>query len=155
MKRMNAWAHRSAIFVAALVFAGCAAMDGGDGMSLKLTGAEEVPPVQTKATGRGTVSVASDRSVTGKFKLEDGSQMTAAHIHEGAPGANGPVIITLRKVADNEWEVPAGAKLTDGQYESYKAGRLYVNFHSPQHKGGEIRAQIRPAAGGGSASRGY
>jgi hypothetical protein len=30
-----------------------------------------------------------------------------------------------------------------------------VNFHSPQHKGGEIRAQIRPAAGGGSASRGY
>ena len=152
MKRMNAWGRRSAIFVAALVFTGCASMGGGDGMSLKLTGAEEVPPVQTKATGRGTVSVASDRSVSGKFKLEDGAQMTAAHIHEGAPGANGPVIITLRKVADNEWEVPAGAKLTDGQYESYKAGRLYVNFHSPQHKGGEIRAQIRPAAGGSSGS---
>jgi hypothetical protein len=152
---MNAWAHRASMLLAALALAGCAAMDSGDGgTSLRLTGAEEVPPVQTNASGRGSVSVANDRSVSGKFKLENGAQMTAAHIHEGAPGANGPVIITLRKVADNEWEVPAGAKLTEGQYESYKAGRLYVNFHSPQHKGGEIRAQLRPAASG-SSGRGY
>jgi hypothetical protein len=152
---MNAWARRSSLLLAALAFAGCTAMDRGDGgMSLRLTGAEEVPPVQTNAAGRGSVSVANDRSVSGKFKLENGAQMTAAHIHEGAPGANGPVIIPLRKVADNEWEVPAGAKLTEGQFESYKAGRLYVNFHSPQHKGGEIRAQLRPAAAG-SSGRGY
>jgi hypothetical protein len=145
---MNGWANRSWMFLAALVVAGCAAMGGGDGdgTSLKLTGAEEVPPVQTSASGTGTVSVGSDRSVTGKFKLQNAAQMTVAHIHEGAPGANGPVIIPLRKVADNEWEVPPGAKLTEGQFESYKAGRLYVNFHSPQHKGGEIRAQIRPAS---------
>jgi CHRD domain len=154
MKWCNDWTNRSWMLVAVLVLAGCAGMGGGGGGSLKITGAEEVPPVKTNASGTGAVTVASDRSVSGKFKLENGSQMTAAHIHEGAPGANGPVIIPLRKVADNEWEVPPGAKLTESQYESYKGGRLYVNFHSAQYKGGEIRAQIRPA-GGGASGGGY
>jgi hypothetical protein len=152
MKSISHWVIRSWIVLTALVVVGCAGMGGGGGASLRITGAEEVPPVQTTASGTGSVTVASDRAVSGKFKLENGSQMTAAHIHEGAPGANGPVIITLRKVADNEWEVPAGAKLTEAQYENYKAGRLYVNFHSAQHKGGEIRAQLRPATGGSSGS---
>jgi len=44
-----------------------------------------------------------------------------------------------------------GDRLTDTQYEAFKAGRLYVNFHSAQHKGGEIGAQIRLSGGGGSA----
>jgi hypothetical protein len=149
MKWFTDWKSRSLMFVAALVLAGCG-MLGGGGDSLKITGAEEVPPVKTTASGTGAVTVANDRSVSGKFKLENGAQMTAAHIHEGAAGANGPVIIQLRKVADNEWEVPAGAKLTESQFESYKAGRLYVNFHSAQHKGGEIRGQIRPGKSGGS-----
>jgi CHRD domain len=152
MKWINASTIRTSMFVAALTLAGCAGMGGGDGPGMRVTGAEEVPPVQTSASGTGTIAVGSDRSVSGKFKLQNGAQMTAAHIHEGAAGANGPVIIPLRKVADNEWEVPPGAKLTEGQYESYKAGRLYVNFHSVQHKGGEIRAQIRPSAGGSSRS---
>jgi len=156
MKWFKDWANRSWMFVAVLVLAGCAGVGGGggDAGSLRITGAEEVPPVKTNASGTGSVTVASDRSVSGKFKLENGSQMTAAHIHEGAPGANGPVIIPLRKIADNNWEVPPGAKLTESQFESYKAGRLYVNFHSAQHKGGEIRAQIQPG-GGGSSKGGY
>jgi hypothetical protein len=146
MKSIDHWLTRTWMFVAALLLTACAGMGGGDGTGLRITGAEEVPPVKTNASGTGTVNVAGDRSVTGKFRLQNASQMTAAHIHEGAPGANGPVIIPLRKVADNEWEVPPGAKLTEAQYASYKAGRLYVNFHSPQHKGGEIRAQLRPEA---------
>jgi hypothetical protein len=40
--------------------------------------------------------------------------------------------------------VPAGSKLTDAQYASFKAGNLYVNVHSPDHKGGEIRTQLKP-----------
>jgi hypothetical protein len=51
--------------------------------------------------------------------------------------------------------VPPGAKLTDAQYDAFKAGRLYVNFHSAQHKGGEIRAQVRPSGGGGSVGSSY
>jgi hypothetical protein len=66
-----------------------------------------------------------------------------AHIHRGAKGQNGPVIIPLTKNGDT-YSVPDGKKLTDAQMKDLKAGNLYVNVHSNAHKGGEIRAQIEP-----------
>ena len=135
----------------AAVLAGCATTRDGDSIALRITGAEEVPPVSTGASGTGTIRVTDDRSVSGSFKTQ-GATITAAHIHEGAMGQNGPVIIPLQKSGDNDWVVPPGTKLTDAQYTAYKQGRLYVNFHSAAHKGGEIRAQIRPAGGGGKSS---
>jgi hypothetical protein len=69
---------------------------------------------------------------------------TMAHIHEGAPGKNGGVAVPLAKNGDNGWSVPAGAKLSDAQYEAFKAGNLYVNVHSSANPGGEIRGQIKP-----------
>jgi CHRD domain len=44
----------------------------------------------------------------------------------------------------SEWTVPEGARLSDDQFQSYKAGNLYVNVHSAANPGGEIRAQIKP-----------
>ena len=128
--------------VVAAALAGCASM-ASDSLSLRITGAEEVPPVSTSASGSGTIRVTDDRDVSGSFKTQ-GGPFLAAHIHEAAAGANGPVIIPLQKKSDDEWAVPAGSKLTEGQYAAYKQGRLYVNFHSAAHKGGEIRAQIKP-----------
>jgi len=122
---------------------GCAAVGMGERVNLRLTGAEEVPPVTTAASGSGTITIESDRSVSGSVRTT-GIAATAAHIHEGAAGQNGPVIVPLSKTGDNDWSVPAGAKLTDSQYQSFKKGNLYVNVHSAAHKGGEIRAQLRP-----------
>jgi hypothetical protein len=68
----------------------------------------------------------------------------AAHIHQAPAGKNGPVAVPLEKKSDNEFVVPAGAKLTDEQYRAFKAGDLYVNVHSDAHKGGEIRGQLKP-----------
>ena len=65
---------------------------------------------------------------------------TASHIHEGAPGTNGPVIVPFTKTGDNTFASAEGAKLTESQYASYKAGNLYVNVHSAAHPVGEIRA---------------
>lgn len=112
-------------------------------VKVKLTGAEETPPVTTSATGTATIAVTADKSVSGIIKTE-GIDGTVAHIHTGAPGQSGPPIITLVKGADGAWSVPAGSKLTDEQYAEYKAGDLYVNVHSAQHKAGEIRGQIKP-----------
>jgi hypothetical protein len=112
-------------------------------LKVKLTGADETPPVTTLASGAGTITVAADKSVTGTIKTA-GLDGTVAHIHVGAPGQSGPPIITLDKGADGVWSVPPGSKLTDEQYASFKAGNLYVNVHSAEHKPGEIRAQLKP-----------
>jgi hypothetical protein len=69
---------------------------------------------------------------------------TAAHIHQGAVGQNGPVIVTLVKTGTDVWGVPVGTSLTDAQYQAYLAGQLYVNVHTDANKGGEIRAQLKP-----------
>ena len=76
--------------------------------------------------------------------MTKGISATAAHIHEGPKGKNGPVIIPLTKSGDNTFTVTAGAKLSDAQLESLKAGNLYVNVHSAANPGGEVRAQIAP-----------
>jgi hypothetical protein len=81
--------------------------------------------------------------VTGKV-ITTGVEGVAAHIHLAESGKNGPPVITLTKGADGSWTTPAGAKLTDEQYQSFKAGHLYVNVHSAKHKGGEIRGQLQP-----------
>ena len=123
----------------------CASMMGGGAAQHKLsmTGAEETPPVKTAASGTGVVTVNPDKTISGSFTTS-GAAITVAHIHAGPAGKPGPVIIPLTRTGDNTWAVPAGAKLTDEQFERYKAGELYVNFHSKTNPGGEIRAQIRP-----------
>jgi hypothetical protein len=112
-------------------------------VAVKLTGDQEVPPVTSAATGVGSIGIKNDHSVSGSIKTT-GIEGTVAHIHLAEPGKNGPPIITLTKTADNTWSVPEGAKLTDDQYKSFKEGNLYVNIHSAEHKGGEIRTQLKP-----------
>ena len=112
-------------------------------VKVTLSGSEETPPVTTSASATGTISVKADQSVSGSIKSV-GIDGTVAHIHVGAPGRSGPPIITLEKGADGVWSVPAGSKLTDEQYASFKAGNLYVNVHSAEHKPGEIRGQLKP-----------
>lgn len=131
---------RAVLVTTAFIGAGAASAQE---VKLTLKGSEETPPVTTAATGSGKITVAADKSVTGSVKTT-GLEGTAAHIHAGAAGASGPPIITLTKGADGEWTVPAGSKLTEEQFASFKKGELYVNVHSAEHKPGEIRAQIKP-----------
>jgi hypothetical protein len=129
--------------IAAVIFVASSASVLAVDLKVKLTGAEETPPVTTSASGTGTITIAADKSVSGTIKTT-GIDGTVAHIHVGAPGQSGPPIITLEKSADGVWSVPAGSMLTDAQYASFKAGNLYVNVHSAEHKPGEIRAQLKP-----------
>lgn len=110
-------------------------------LSISLNGAAEVPPVTTSATGTGNIAVKPDRTVSGNI-MDSGLVPTMAHIHEGAAGENGPVIITLTESANGNFVVPSDAKLTAAQYTSYLAGKLCVNVHSARYPDGEIRAQL-------------
>lgn len=124
---------------------GCATTNGSNQEVAKvaLSGSQEVPPVKTSATGSAMVTVKSDRSVSGSITTT-GIDATAAHIHEGEAGKNGPVIVPFTKASDGTWSIASGAKLTETQYASYLAGNLYINVHSAANKGGEIRGQLKP-----------
>jgi CHRD domain len=108
-----------------------------------LTGDREVPPVVTTATATSDIVVGTDKYVHGGVQTT-GIEATAAHIHVGAPGVSGPVAVTLTKTQPDHWSVPDGTKFTAEQYESFKAGNLYINVHSAEHASGEIRAQLKP-----------
>ena len=131
------------IGAAAILVAGCATTSSTGGTRLTLSGNNEVPAVSTAANGNGQLTIDPDQSVKGSVST-NGMSATAAHIHMGAAGENGPVIITLTKTPDGVWWVPAGTKLTNAQYDAFKAGKLYVNVHSDAYKNGEIRGQLNP-----------
>ena len=136
--------------VAVLALAACAGMrekmpdwmPGSGAMKVSLTGAEEVPPAKSDGKGTGSFRVAEDGTISGSVTTE-GVKGTMAHIHQGAKGQNGPVIVPLSKNGDT-YSVPEGRKLTPDQMKALKAGNLYVNVHSDRYKGGEIRAQLQP-----------
>jgi hypothetical protein len=127
--------------LAVLAVVACATMAGKQ-VNVSLSGAEEVPPVQTAARGSGSFTIGDDGAVSGSVTTT-GVAGTMAHIHQGARGANGPVIVPLTKNGDT-YSAPAGAKLNEAQMAAFKKGDLYVNVHSAANKGGEVRAQLNP-----------
>ena len=113
----------------------------GADVKVMLSGANEVPPVTTSASGDGTISIADDGTVSGSVTTK-GVQGTAAHIHMAAAGKNGPVIVPFTKEGDT-YKAPAGAKLNADQLKAFKSGELYVNVHSAANPNGEIRGQLK------------
>ena len=108
-----------------------------------LSGDKEVPSIETKATGKSTIRVDENKSVSGKVIVENMTP-TAAHIHQGAPDKNGPVVIPLEQTSANTFTVPPNTRLTDDQFAAFKEGNLYINVHSKKYPSGEIRAHMKP-----------
>ena len=131
----------AAVSMAALAFWSATAT--GADIKVTLSGANEVPPVTTSATGSGIVMIGMDGAVSGTITTT-GIAGTAAHIHEAPAGKNGGVIVPMTKSGDNAFVFPAGAKLTEAQMAALKAGNLYINVHSAANPGGELRGQLMP-----------
>lgn len=109
----------------------------------RLSAAEEVPPTASTATGTGPLVVDPvTRAASGSITLS-AITATAAHIHLGAPGANGPIIVPLTSAGTGVFTVPPGTILTADQLQAYKQGNLYYNAHSALFPNGEIRGQLR------------
>jgi hypothetical protein len=128
--------------VAAFALAACMSMGSGNVVSVTLSGANEVPPTTSTATGTGSFTIGTDKSVSGSLTVT-GMEPTASHIHMAPAGKNGPVIVPFKQDG-NTFSAQPGATLTDEQYAAFKAGGLYVNVHSKAFPGGEIRAQLAP-----------
>jgi hypothetical protein len=121
-----------------------------------LTGAEEVPPVGSDAAGKFTATV-SGNTLTYHLQVT-GTGLTMAHLHLGAKGTNGPVVVPLFNNATgvNAIDVSGTMTVNDligplqgdiaGFMAALRAGNIYVNAHSLAHPAGVIRAQIPPVA---------
>jgi hypothetical protein len=128
------------VTMAAIGAFGCAIALGAE-VNVKLSGDSEVPPVKSAGGGSGKIMVGDDGSVSGSVTTT-GVPGMAAHIHMGSAGKNGPVILPLTKEGDT-YKVPAGSKLNPDQMKAFKAGDLYVNVHTADNKGGEVRGQLK------------
>ncbi|WP_290610710.1 CHRD domain-containing protein [Arsukibacterium sp. UBA3155] len=114
-------------------------------ITFPLSGAQEVPAVTTAARGDGYAMVnLSDYSLELQVLTSGVEDATAAHIHTGVAGVNGPVLLGLEQDAGNvnRWMTPADAALTQSIFDVLAAGGHYVNVHTPEFPNGEIRGQI-------------
>jgi hypothetical protein len=130
----------------------------------QLKGANEVPPVATRAVGVAKFKLSKDgNSISYKLNVANIENVTQAHIHLAPAGANGGVVV---------WLYPSGppAQLIPGRFQGtlatgtitaanlvgglaggsmddllahMRAGGAYVNVHTSAFPGGEIRGQIR------------
>ena len=125
--------------------------------TVALTGAEEVPPVTTNATGQFEFRVEGNSVVWRLVVQGNGETLIAAHIHLGARGENGPIVETLFMGSEPSLDL-AGTLTADSlegplegaTFEQFaqelQAGRLYVNVHSEAFPGGVVRGQLPGAA---------
>ena len=118
----------------------------GGSFSALLNGAQEVPPVTTPASGRGTVVLNADETeITVRLSFANlGSVSTMAHIHgPAAPGSNAPPIFNLTGLGGISADLgPAVFQVTPQQVNELRAGLWYFNVHSQLQPNGEIRGQI-------------
>jgi CHRD domain len=141
------WRMRAACWiVATAAFTACGCASLASAPNVRLSGREEVPAVTTEGSGVGRITVGRGKKISGSIQVS-GVEVMVAHIHIGGPGRIGPPIVTLNKSSSTVWSVPLNTTLTDGQYQSYLAGELYVNVHSERYRSGEIRGQVQPPGG--------
>ena len=108
-----------------------------------LSSASEVPPVTSAGKGTATASLdTATKMLTWSVTYSGLSgPATAGHIHgPAAPGANAGVLVPFS--GNLASPIKGSATLTDAQISDLEAGRTYMNLHTADNKGGEIRGQL-------------
>lgn len=143
------WAVLTLVGAGLLVLAGC----GGERYVAvtSFSGNAEVPPVTTGAQGTVTATLEGNTlTINGAFSGLQSDLHTvegsAAHIHNGAMGTNGPIVFNLDvTTTDRRSGSLSGSKeLTKEEQEAFKLQRFYVNVHTMNNQSGEIRGQFQP-----------
>lgn len=123
-----------------------------------LSGAQEVPPVNTSGTGQATVTLNLTNGVVSVSGTYSGlnSPRTQQHIHGPAgPGQTAPPIVGLSGTGGTSGTFFGSGLLSSDEMDALLDGRTYINLHSFAHQSGELRGQIPatvgvPAVGAGA-----
>ncbi len=114
-----------------------------------LSGNQSVSPVVTRGSGSIEATLNGDElTVTGSFD-QLSSAYTASHIHLAYAGQNGGVEIPLNATVDADgmggmYEADSNSfTLSADQKQALMDRRFYVNIHTEDHPGGELRGQIQ------------
>ena len=116
-----------------------------------LLGANEVEPVETDAAGSAmAVLTGTELVVTGRFDdLEsDYAANIGSHLHRGAATENGPVEYALSPTLDDDnrggtFEADNNTFTVRSTFaDSLRNGLVYVNVHTADNNGGEVRGQL-------------
>ncbi len=115
----------------------------------ELDGSQSVPSVSTAATGTAWAVLSADsKTLTYRVTYANlSSSFTASHFHLGAISTNGAVVepITFTgNTAQGEW-----TNIPDSIVSALMTGKIYINIHSNNYPGGEIRGQLKVSAGQG------
>ena len=109
-----------------------------------LTGANVVGGGDPDGYGRAEISVTDELGqVCWEIKDVRGiGTPTAAHIHFGKAGTNGPPVFTLTRSNEGAWQgCKDGAEWTENRLEGNPSD-FYVNVHNAEYPGGAIRGQL-------------
>jgi hypothetical protein len=128
-----------------------------------MTGKEEVPPKDTKATGDAefTKLLLSriSRDMDYRVNVTNMDKVTMVHIHLGKVGENGPPVVWLfnstsnptgpmngmlsqGKITSNDFVGPLKGKPISDLVKLINNGQAYINVHTEPNPNGEIRGQI-------------
>jgi hypothetical protein len=130
----------------------------------QLTGGEQVPSVTTTASGTASFWLnPAGTEIRYKLTVADLHNVTMAHLHLGALGKNGAPVVWLYPSAPPPKEIdgPTNGVLSEGSIHAdnlvgpmagkmigdlvaaIRAHNIYVNVHTREHSGGEIRGQLQ------------
>jgi hypothetical protein len=113
----------------------------------RLTGKDEVPPVNTQATGMTKFQLSADgKEINYDLTTTNLNGFMMAHIHKGKAGENGSPVAPLQmgkgKITSSDLKGPLAGKQISDLVDLMKNSGAYVNVHTQQNQNGEIRGQI-------------
>lgn len=121
-------------------------------LTAELDGRQEVDSTATNMgivgdpNGRGEVYVfgvdASRATLCYVLLVDKIAPATAAHIHRGAQGTNGPVVVNLARPEDGNSADCVTPGETLAQEILANPSRFYVNVHNADYPGGAVRGQL-------------
>ena len=148
---MNKFATMLALSAGAVAVAGCATLEEaiaeevGETFYARLTGAAEVGGGDPDGYGEAEITVSDELGqVCWDLNNVRGiGPITAAHIHSGAAGVNGPPVFTLRAANEGRYTGCTDASEWVQDFLESSPGAFYVNVHTAEFPNGAIRGQLR------------